>query len=121
MPSASIDSNVTRQFLVPHYSSSLACKLPPVCLHFTNMNIDSPESPFRFCFRLISTSRVPLLHERYLTSSLLHTHPPPFHLRFLSCFPVIEPTVQGISPGMRRASPVALYVLLPCHHYTPLK
>ncbi len=29
---------------------------------------------------------MPLLHESYLTSSLLRTHPPPFHLRFISCF-----------------------------------
>lgn len=39
-----------------------------------------------------------MLHERYLISVLLRTHPPPSHLRFISRSAVIEPTfLQRIS------------------------
>ena len=77
------------------------------------MNIYAPKSPRRFrlrfdvyfpsqvlqvarcfchchlclpcCWKNV-VSRVPLLHERYLASSLLHTRPPPAHLRLTSWF-----------------------------------
>ena len=52
-----------------------------------------------FCWKSV-ISRVPSLHEHYLTSQLLHTHPSSAHLRFFSCSAVMESTLlPGISPG----------------------
>ena len=74
-----------------------------------------------FLFKALLNSRAPWLHERYLASSLLRTHPPPSHLRFISRLSVIEPTLlQRISSWDEQGfSSCLVCPKVACHHYHP--
>ena len=73
-----------------------------------------------FCWKIIS-SRAPWLHEPYLVSSLLRTHPPPSHLQFTSRLSVREPTLlQRISSWDEQGfSSCLVSPKVSCHHYHP--
>lgn len=130
------------QFLVLHYSSSLACRPPPMspfCRHEHRFpRIAIPVLPLlwyisffsglvillvfllflplplpSFCQK-IPTNRVPLLRESYLTSLLLRT-PLPSHLRFLFLvYLIIEPTTPRYF-SLGRGELLQLFIC-PYHH-----
>ena len=81
----------------------------------------TPSLPPFFLFKALLNSRAPWLHERYLVSSLLRTHPPPSHLQFTSRLSVIEPTLlQRISSWDEQGfSSCLVSPKVSCHHYHP--
>ena len=81
----------------------------------------TPSLPPFFLFKALLNSRAPWLHERYLASRLLHAHPPPSHLQFISRVSVIEPTLlQQLSRwGEQGFSSCLVSPIVSSRHYHP--
>lgn len=115
--------------------------------YLTDMDIKSPEAPGWFSLRLdvysppqvlqidgrfyhavlafhvvkeITYSRVPLLRERYLASSLIRTHPPPSRLRLISLHQLYSlPCSIDFSMGRRGLRQLLGVSLPPCRRCYP--